>query len=1444
LTCAHNGVQIGSADSAIAVEHRHLAAVGVAAHQLAAGQALGRLETSAGRARASAGRALEVAALQQQVGIVGRQADQPGRLPGIPDSRAGSSGLQPGRVLAWPQGHQLLCGQVARPAGQLQQAGQPGELRLGRGRRLRLRRRRGVGQGAIENGGATEQRQAGGGDLIGQAGAGQGGWRQADGAAALADQPVEFPTVAVVSRGVGIGVGVSGSVGIARQGQRQIGTLEMQQQAQVINSQLMQPVEIRVRSDRPLSHCADEGGQADRASLRQGGEQRPLRGPAGSLGRLQAKCHRQEQRVGFFWQLPACRHQLRRQKASEASAEASLPDPDEYGNSRVVAGNTQRLRSFGAGPGVVVVIFSKSDNSRLGGGLRRPFWQAGCDPDRCMAWPHDEKCEPSNSSASTKQPDQSVSRDRPRSWLSTVERCTSPARSMGSLESGRLASWHSRQVRPGCGSCATVRLGPAKIGPPGLTNKRSVGPSTSRSRLCRILRRCRSAAFIVGLFNQVAVLGQEVLLHSHHLGHQAVPPILSQLLLLTPTNLGLGGVPGRVQAARAATADFSSLVAATFAAFALTGAHCLTESIARRDFGTDSIADIKLASPMPDSTQSRNRRSPRQDSFQLHLRPMPLRAGAGVLGCLDNGTHQAEHDVAVQQFNNRLVGCGKGRQLRRPNNWQVGGWRSCPPFGHAVQRLGGGRLGQARVERIEPAVVLLAQVELAFVLALTVQQFRMRLRLRNQMLQQIFFNHFHKGYRLANARHSTFAHHIDEAAQHLFNNRPFGLIVVALGGRFTRTRSSQSPAMNWSGGTVAAASCTRCRSLRDMPTAADWWLLYCRFTFIRAKPLRFHRPAAIWADQASCLADVSQAISKPGRLQRVSPDQRLKVRNEHPAGHERSQRSPGQHVSGQTDSLSGIGQEIGTERRFLFNSVEHLAQYIEADVANNVAPGAAGVLEQAVHLQEAWQSLVNCREKVRLQLFEVVMQQVFDIAHQVQAAIPARERHSVIFAELHVQSGNLALVAGLHQQRLDQHLDKGFASCFPQVIGVHQQVVHQRLPWCPFGAGQVINGGQKAFAEQLVQTVWKMCRPCQPSSKPLDSLMVPRISEHNFLAEAQSDKLTTLRPSLSTTVAKGVLPASLSVRLGGIRALAVWQPAAQQIKIHLIQAVYVAWQPDTILQQDCAKAICHASRQFFDGGHGGARLTAGLPLVQGAPVIALERFGIAAIAVAAVARGQQTVNKMSSEEANVGGAAESAEAEQSGYESVLCVKPDVKVFRLPPRQSNRAVRAADWQLESPDWSGRLRVVANGSQLWVRLEDKTSGVLFARCPVDAHPGLAIEPVADSSRYFVLRIRDDSGRSAFVGIGFDDRSDAFDFNVAVQDHFKWLRQEEEARQAAKEMEAGPKLDLGFKEGQTIKININTRRTADSSTASGGASEALTKSPRRERQLGTWRVTYPLL
>lgn len=46
-------------------------------------------------------------------------------------------------------------------------------------------------------------------------------------------------------------------------------------------------------------------------------------------------------------------------------------------------------------------------------------------------------------------------------------------------------------------------------------------------------------------------------------------------------------------------------------------------------------------------------------------------------------------------------------------------------------------------------------------------------------------------------------------------------------------------------------------------------------------------------------------------------------------------------------------------------------------------------------------------------------------------------------------------------------------------------------------------------------------------------------------------------------------------------------------------------------------------------------------------------------------------------------------------------------------QSNTQLiyRAADWKLDSPDWSGRMRITAKGKVAYIKLEDKVSGLTF-------------------------------------------------------------------------------------------------------------------------------------
>jgi len=158
------------------------------------------------------------------------------------------------------------------------------------------------------------------------------------------------------------------------------------------------------------------------------------------------------------------------------------------------------------------------------------------------------------------------------------------------------------------------------------------------------------------------------------------------------------------------------------------------------------------------------------------------------------------------------------------------------------------------------------------------------------------------------------------------------------------------------------------------------------------------------------------------------------------------------------------------------------------------------------------------------------------------------------------------------------------------------------------------------------------------------------------------------------------------------------------------------------------------------------------------------------------------------------------------YERTLLVKNECFVYRLPPRPSNRGYRAADWGLDKPQWTGRMKIVVTGKKLCIKFDDR-SGELFAKAPVDTYPGVAVEPVTDSSRYFVIRIMDDNGRTAFIGAGFADRGDAFDFNVALQDHFKQVKTDETIKN---EPLTSSKLDLGLKEGQTFTIKLGNSST----------------------------------
>ena len=45
---------------------------------------------------------------------------------------------------------------------------------------------------------------------------------------------------------------------------------------------------------------------------------------------------------------------------------------------------------------------------------------------------------------------------------------------------------------------------------------------------------------------------------------------------------------------------------------------------------------------------------------------------------------------------------------------------------------------------------------------------------------------------------------------------------------------------------------------------------------------------------------------------------------------------------------------------------------------------------------------------------------------------------------------------------------------------------------------------------------------------------------------------------------------------------------------------------------------------------------------------------------------------------------------------------------------------------------------------------STGELFAACPVEEFPGIAVQPVSDSSRYFVIRLKDSGSKDMHMRI----------------------------------------------------------------------------------------------
>ncbi|XP_050383576.1 uncharacterized protein At1g03900 [Argentina anserina] len=192
------------------------------------------------------------------------------------------------------------------------------------------------------------------------------------------------------------------------------------------------------------------------------------------------------------------------------------------------------------------------------------------------------------------------------------------------------------------------------------------------------------------------------------------------------------------------------------------------------------------------------------------------------------------------------------------------------------------------------------------------------------------------------------------------------------------------------------------------------------------------------------------------------------------------------------------------------------------------------------------------------------------------------------------------------------------------------------------------------------------------------------------------------------------------------------------------------------------------------------------------------------------------------------------DAEVEALELVLFQVPECYVYLIPPRKSAASYRADEWDVNKWEWEGILKVISKGEDCIIRLEEKNTGELYARAFLrkgEPHP---VEPVIDSSRYFVLRVEENIDgrlRHAFIGIGFRERTEAYDFQAALHDHMKYLNKKKTAEEMEQKFQQTSSVDYSLKEGETLVLQLKSKSTEG--VKSKLSELAVSNSPKKSNQ-----------
>ena len=181
---------------------------------------------------------------------------------------------------------------------------------------------------------------------------------------------------------------------------------------------------------------------------------------------------------------------------------------------------------------------------------------------------------------------------------------------------------------------------------------------------------------------------------------------------------------------------------------------------------------------------------------------------------------------------------------------------------------------------------------------------------------------------------------------------------------------------------------------------------------------------------------------------------------------------------------------------------------------------------------------------------------------------------------------------------------------------------------------------------------------------------------------------------------------------------------------------------------------------------------------------------------------------------------------------VLFICSKVHVYNIPPLASNKGYTATSWTENNNArqiFTARLRILETAIppppsspsgtteklSVEVLMEDPATGDLFAGAPyTDKH---VVEAAIDSSRFFAVRVVGEGGMKATLGIGFEERSEAIDFGICLQECRKILGHEVAAPGLGKaagktgkpgKQEQVEKRDWSLKEGETIRVDIGRK------------------------------------